>query len=375
MPDSDDYSDALDHYLSPSRHDPVKSLWEEPATRAMLDDVVAHLAMGGPLRVLDIGCGTGEGLNFLHTGARTRHRTTGRGALHYTGLDPNEAMLNAARWLHDEGDHVRFVQADMREWIPDGPFDLYLSCGVPYSHLTEAELQRVLETVFSAAVHHSRPVAVVIDVLGRYSIEWAPLWHRHRWPYRMSFFSSEQFPDTEMSTWGGDELRRVLRGAAFEAGCTLSGIDCYDRSIMVGRHTATGEFNSALPPYRRLVNDLVEPHVDVELDDLYFDLALPQAPSAVEAFFHDFAASWNSFIDQARELCCATTSREHRTTVLQPMLAHGLHRLEATSQRGLGVGHSLTAVAYTSPHHEATKPSANADRADRQSRGTSTALR
>lgn len=357
------YAGAVDHYLSPDRHDAVRVRWEEPAIRRVFDDAVSHLQLDGPLRVLDIGCGTGDGLALLRSAPQNRHRTRAPGSVDYTGLDLNEDLLSAARRLHQEDDHVRFVYGDVRDGLPAGTFDLFLSCGAPYSHLTRTELELVLGNMFTAARSAPRPVAVVVDVLGRYSIEWTTQWDRERWPYRMSFFRSDKIAEsTDMTCYSGTDLRTVIRNAADQADCPLSGIDCYDRSIMVGHHTVTSEFTPNLRPYRRLVNDLVSPDIDVDIDQLLFDVTLPDAPPPITSFFHNFSLSWNTLIAQFRDLSYAMShygripdpdrighDYDHAAAVLQPMLACGLERMEALKQSGLGVGHSLTAVAYTQP--------------------------
>ncbi|MFF9581289.1 hypothetical protein [Streptomyces achromogenes] len=66
----------------------------------------------------------------------------------------------------------------MREYIPDEPYDLYFSSGVPYSHLTPRELTDVLSRIFTAVRRNRTCSVVVVDVLGRYSIEWADRWDR-----------------------------------------------------------------------------------------------------------------------------------------------------------------------------------------------------
>ncbi|MGH3928528.1 MAG: methyltransferase domain-containing protein, partial [Pseudonocardiaceae bacterium] len=344
------YAGAVDHYLSPTRHDAVKILWEEPATRSLLDEILGQLADNPVLRVLDVGCGIGDGLSLLRSTPGSRPWTLTPDGFSYVGLDLDEQLLDVARWLHAGADNVRFEHGDIRDGAPAGTYDLYLSCGVPYSHLTKGELEQVLASLFTAARRNPHPAAIVVDVLGRYSIEWTTHWDQQRWPYRMSFFDSDQ-PATsaDMTCYSGAELKDVLRQAADLADCQLTGLVCHDRSIMVGRHTSTGEFVSDLPPYRTLVNDLFDPDRDVDYDQLLFDVALPEAPTPIAEFFHDFSHDWNALITDMGRYSLAATSRDQVTAVLQPMLASGLERLEATRQRGLGVGHSLTAVAYTQP--------------------------
>lgn len=345
---SESYSGALDHYLSPARRDAVKTRWEEPATQRVFDTALAHLPAEGPLRVLDIGCGVGDAQRLLRSAPGSQHRTLPAGSVRYTGVDLNEDLLMAARWLHGDTEDVALVCDDMREYVPD-EFDLCVSTGVPYSHLRPAELEDVLAGLFSTARDRVRPAAVVVDVLGRYSIEWTSQWQHQRWPYRMSFFATEQAAaSTEMTCYSGAELRAVISTAAERAGCQLAGIECHDRSILVGRHSSTAEFTPGLRPYRRLVNDLFHPEVEVNYDELLFEPSLPEAPEPITRFFTDYAREWNNLVTQVRELGRSTPS-EHVAGVLQPMLAAGLNRLETTWQQGLGVGHSLAALAYTQP--------------------------
>ncbi|HZD66890.1 MAG TPA: class I SAM-dependent methyltransferase [Acidimicrobiales bacterium] len=325
-------------------------MWEEPATRSFLASVVDHLGEDGGLRVFDVGCGTGDGLSLLLSMPGSQRWALDRSGFQYVGIDLDDDLLDAARRVHRAGYNARFLHADIRTGIPTDPYDLYLSCGVPYSHLTPSELEETLVKIFAAARKNPSPAAVVIDVLGRYSIEWVPQWAHQRWAYSMSFFSTDkEATATDMTFYDSESLRRLMVTAADEAGCALDGTEFFDRAIMVGRHTATGHFNSGLRPYRRLVNDLMNPEVDVRYEDLLFDVELGEAPPPVLDFFREFGHRWNALVTSTRDLAAsmAPASGVDPASVLQPMLAHGLERLEATSQPGLGVGHSLTGVAYT----------------------------
>jgi SAM-dependent methyltransferase len=300
--------------------------------------------------VLDVGCGTADGLTLLQSTPTGRRRRLAGLHFDYLGLDIDEDLLETARRLHEGDAHVSFVHGDIVDGIPDGDHDLVLSCGVPYSHLTEVELERALTLIFASAARRVRPTAVVVDVLGRYSIEWTSRWDRRRWPYRMSFFKTDRdAPSTDMTCYSGEELRTVILRAANAAGCPLEALECHDRAITVGRHTSTGEYTPQLRPYRELVNALLDPEVDVDCGELTFDVELPAAPPRISAFFAAFAQSWNELVTRFCDTQGGVRDPDHLTAVLQPMLASGLERLEATRQAGLGVGHSLTAVAFTHP--------------------------
>lgn len=347
------YAGAVDHYTSPRRRDAVKRHWEEPATRRLLQGVVSRLggAEGRPLRVLDVGCGAGGGLSLLRSTAALRDR-----ALEYVGLDLDPHLLAVARARHARDPDVAFVRGDIRDGVPVRGVDLYLSTGVPYSHLTRAELEETLAGVFGAARHHPRPVAVVIDVLGRYSVEWPDRWDRSRWTYRMSFFEGEQDPPTaRMTCYGGAELRALVERAARSADCGPVSVTCHDRSVLVGRHTSTGEYAPGLPPYRDLVNALWDPRTRVDLAELRADPDLPAGPARVDDFHARFAVAWNARLERAEARAAAARDEREIAADVQPALASELASLEAAMERGLGVGHSLTAVALVAPADRARR--------------------
>jgi SAM-dependent methyltransferase len=344
------YDGAVDHYTSSDRRDAVKRTWEEPATRRVIDTALGHLPPTSELRVLDIGCGTGEGLALLRSTPTWRRRSGTGTTLRYVGLDLDERLLEVARGLHGDDDGVTFVHGDVREGLPADDADLYLSSGVPFSHLTTGELERALTGILRAARRRPHPVAVVVDVLGRYSVEWTSRWAQRRWDYRMSFFRSDHRADsTDMTCYGGAELRAALWGAAGRAECPLSGVECSDRSVLVGRHTTTGEYTPGIRPYRELVNALHDPLAEVDLDQLRFDIRLPDAPGEILGFYAGFGAAWNALLEETRQAVRRVADPGIVAADLQPRLASRLRDLEAASQRGLGVGHSLTAVAVTRP--------------------------
>jgi SAM-dependent methyltransferase len=334
-----DYAGAVAHYASPDRRDAVKRHWEEPLLRRLLDRVLTRVDAGGqPLRVLDVGCGGGGGLTLLDG---TDHLQRTATPLEYIGLDLDPHLLELARRDHGQDPRVRFLQGDVRAGSPVDQVDLYLSTGVPYSHLTAEELEDVLEGFLTAAAARDRRTALVVDVLGRWSTEWTSRWDQQRWAYRMSFFEGDgPPPSAPMRVYDGEELLALITRAASEAGADLAELVTVDRSILVGRHSDTGEYTNG-PPYRTLINGLWDPAVTVEPDDLYVEVPATPAPARIRAFYEKHAAEWNALVGRAR-----TTGWDQPAQVA---LAEELRELEDTAQRGLGTGHSLTAVAVTRP--------------------------
>jgi SAM-dependent methyltransferase len=85
--------------------------------------------------VLDLGCGTGELTASLASGRRV------------VGADPAAAMLDVARTRPD-GDKVRWVEADARNFTIDETFDLIILTGHAFQvFLTDQDVAAVLSTI------------------------------------------------------------------------------------------------------------------------------------------------------------------------------------------------------------------------------------
>lgn len=338
------YRGASAHYLSPSRRDPVKVLSEEPVTRRVIADALAALALPGdrPVRVLDVGSGTADGFALLTRAEPGSPPPVPEERLRYVGLDLDPEMVRTAAQTV-VSPSASFVRGDVRDALPAGTFDLYLSCGVPYSHLTRDELVAALHAVFRAVASRGTRAAVIVDVLGRYSVEWQPRWHLDRWDYAMSFFAGGGPAISEpMTFYGRPELDGVVDAALAGSGARLLGRTAVDRSVLVGRHTATGTFHPGVPRFRTLVNDLVRGGGEVRPADLRFVPAAVGAPREVLEWLAGFAGRWNAEV--ARHPGTAPLAGPEAAG-----LGHALLELERAGGPGLGVGHSLTATLLVEP--------------------------
>ncbi|MQA07774.1 MAG: methyltransferase domain-containing protein [Pseudonocardiaceae bacterium] len=334
------YQGARAHYLSPRRRDPVKIRMEELVSHDIFAHAVRRLRLpaGQPLRVLDVGSGTGDGLALLTEPHGDLEPVTSGYQLRYLGLDADPTMVETARSLHP-AEGVAFEVGDIRDWPADGAFDLYLSCGVPYSHLTVDEVGKTLTSLFRQIVRAGRRAALVVDVLGRYSVEWQPNWPHTRWDYAMTFFEdTAERLEEPMKFFDRASLGAVIAAAAEDAEVRPAEVTFTDRSILVGRHTATRAFNPAIPPYRSLLNNLAQGSSAVPPSDLRFTAPRAGAPRDVLAFFREWEQRWNALLERAGE----------PDVPLDPdravELAAALLRHERQAQRGLGAGHSLTAT-------------------------------
>ena len=366
-------SKATDHYLSPSRRDGVKVNWEEPFSCMVYRKAIERTGYrsGNSLEILDVGSGTGDGISLLTSQLMKDSGLNLDDDIDYLGIDICQDMCETARSIHSHRNRVRFLQGDIRQSLPDEAFDLYLSCGVPYSHLTPAELKIALQNIFENVRRHNTQSAVVIDVLGKYSIEWVSKWNLSRWDYRMNFFQSDGEADfTPMSFYSAKDLDQLIHSAAAQVDCKISGIEFFDRSVMVGRHTSTGEFTPNLSRYRNLVNSLMDEGCTTDFEQLMFNTELGDAPAEVIDYFKTFRGWWNQLIREAAILCgdSVDSSKSNlppdfqgfsmelkqlidnsqtenvRASIIEPTLAKYLRDLEISTQKGLGVGHTLMAL-------------------------------
>lgn len=350
------YDAAVGHYLSPGREDFVKLAWERPQFGRLLSDAIAFLAASSSdlktLRVVDLGCGTGEGHNLT---AAAVSRQSRRIAFDYHGIDLSVAMQSVARRRisnHPRCIDARFTQADVRSLdFSCFPADLYLSVGGLYSHLTQAELYGVARELFQTALAATGPLVIVFDVLGRYSLDWLPLATMPHRLYSMSFFvSTAEPPSIHATFYGQAELEALLRDVIPPAlAPRLKSTTFWDRSIFVGRHSATGQYNPLLPPLRPHIDALAHSRslshgllAKMRVDDERIGLDRVELPNDVRWRIISKCERWNTTLDELA-----------RNETINCSLA--CERLRAVDQEddrnGLGIGHSLTAVLMFDADH------------------------
>ncbi|MDJ0800555.1 MAG: class I SAM-dependent methyltransferase [Calothrix sp. MO_167.B12] len=369
------YKKAVNHYLSPKRKDSVKTQWEEKFSLAVIGSAIKKLEerySPKSLRVMDFGCGLGEGFFLVQNALNSINLS--KKEVSYLGLDNSQDMVNVASEQWESSPNVNFQVNDFRYEIPDQPTDIYLSCGVPYSHLSQTEAKGTLGKICRRIKENKTQSLIVVDVLGRYSIEWITKWGESRWDYRMSFVKDgkDQKPMV-MTCYYAPEIKKIVEQAAQQENCEIQEIEFCDRSIMAGRHTSTLEYNPHIPPYREVINSLYNSERTTNFQEILFTSPLPPAPSEVHEFFAKFSGMWNQLVKEAADFCGENLEisetielpepfsklraelsqyednkhdKSFRAHVIEPTLANYLYQLESTLQPGLGVGHTLIALIY-----------------------------
>jgi len=385
------------------KYDNVRTYWEDRITRAAVGPLVnecdrAIHAAGRRVRILDLGCGAGQGYELLtridqtglNLGDAMRFVLPAARVGLYLGLDVSESMVEQGLTNYEGFRNVDFRQADLRDGISvlasELPFDMYFSSYGALSHLDGAHLKRCLVQI----VKHASPGAlVVLDLMGRYSLEWPGYWNMVSEDetvrsYSMSYLYDEaerRSNDVETFSirfWTGEEVRDLCRELSADTGVAVEAAEVLDRSIFVGRHVDTREYGCRLPPLRSLVNRLYEQNHRTRIEHLRVKVRPTSSHESVERFFETFACSWNRVIDFTLErltgarvdlaaladwdtfpaplqVALRTMDRtidaaaridvaDTRANIVEPQLAYVLQRLEYERQRGLGCGHGLVAI-------------------------------
>jgi SAM-dependent methyltransferase len=331
------------------KKDNVRKYWEDVFIKTGIRPAVEPLLRAlGKLRVVDLGAGSGEGLELLmHIPSARPLESSYPFLLHedhvevYEGVDLSPAMVAQGTANYRGKRHARFLEADLSEGFPrpgEAPFHVYFSSYCSLSHLTVNELERLSEQIFAHAAHGS---LVIYDVFGRYSPEWPIYWERNadeQLPYNMAYLlpPEEQDPATvdwfHVTYWTGEELIRSIQRASRAAGVQVNVLTLKDRSIFVGRHMDTCFFKPVRFAVRNQVNRLFDWGYRGETPELGLDLSYladwrNPCPEA-ERRIRDYHATWSSVTGALDALMRDDNARVRELTGSSPdVLAEDLQML------------------------------------------------
>lgn len=387
------------------KYDNVRLFWEDQLTRHWLRPHIAALvgqcrSLERGVRIMDLGCGAGQGYELLtkidkHDLDLSLHHDrvlTSDDMDIYLGLDLSQAMVDKGNELFASMPNVRFRQADLRDGLAaikddKASFDIYFSSYGSFSHLSSMHLRKLLVDIW----HHGRDGSlVVLDLLGRYSMEWPCYWMLDPedgdefLDYSMSYLNTEFGMGVEVDHfplrfWTGAEVEQLVRGISAEFAGELAVLGKFDRSILVGRHVDTQEYNPNAKPIRRAVNRLHEDYMRTDLERLLVERSsLPQHPDPqVDRLFDQLYEDWNRLIQFCERRLAnqvTTVPRENwpafsvqlqfammtmdrvindtgwmyhgdpRANIIEPQLGYALRSLESGVQKGIGCGHGLVTV-------------------------------
>ena len=152
-----------------------------------------------------------------------------------------------------------------------------------------------------------------------------------------------------------------------------------DRSVLVGRHMNTGEYNPHVSPLRQVVSSLHEFNQRTDLNKLLFDYIPQVGHPRLNRFFDEFQMAWNAVVMAAIEALSHWQDAEKlqedppeeypeivqqsiRTirdvvrnvrwfrmgdplaNIVEPQLGYILRNLETDLQQGLGAAHAVVGI-------------------------------
>jgi SAM-dependent methyltransferase len=391
------------------KYDNVRRFWEDQVSavflRRALHDLMEWKGQRQQgVRILDLGCGSGDGYDLI-MGVATREPGINEymvGALtedmlrEYVGLDLNEDLIRQAEDFYGGNAKMRFVQDDLSDGLPpavmkdEPPFDFYFTSFGTLSHFHDEQNVKIIADI----CRHAPEYALFMgDWLGRYSYEWQDLWHHpvgeeYFMDYRISYIYPEEERDkVEVSSFplrliSRDEIAQIVERASREAGVEIRPLVYYDRSIFIGRHMDTGDYNRNCPKLRGPVNSLFESYVRTDLESLLVDYVPRHGFDYLNNFFEMFFLSCNTLVKYTISLLAQydcergimgpvpeilpfypeplkdameTMRRvvegvgwlkygDVRANVIESHLGYSLRKLEMELQPGTGMGHGLIGI-------------------------------
>lgn len=385
------------------KYDNVRRLWEDEVMRLFLQPHLQRLAdrkkqQGTGLRILDLGCGSGDGYELLigvkrgDTGLASHSNIAIEPGLleSYKGIDLNPGLIAQANAIYGHNHNMAFVESDFNklDLEADEPYDLYSASYGTLSHNGHEHNARLLAKL---AQHGRNGSIIVADWLGRYSYEWQTLWSnnlsREQWmDYLISYiYTEEERKHRELSRLtlallSHQEVLDIIASARRQSKVKIRLRRLFDRSVLVGRHIDTRDYNPHAQPLRQRVNSLFEPNIRTDLEGLVVNYVPKDGFPAVNDFYTMFQSSWNTLVgyviallrhfDSAKASPRPETERHHpralraamaemrrliaavyrsgigdaRANIIEPNLGYALRKLEMSLQRGIGCGHGLVAI-------------------------------
>lgn len=385
------------------KYDNVRRFWEDQLTgiflRPILNELVNYKRKRlERLRILDLGCGGGDGFDLIM--AVTERDPSLYDYIHqaittdmlqdYLGVDVNDNLLEQAHEYYGENPKMRFEKADLSKGLPfkenEPPFDIYLSSYGTMSHFRDAQ---AVDIICDICEHAPDKAIFIGDWLGRYSYEWQELWHKspheeYFMDYRISYIyppeerDREDIPVFSLRLMTKGEIMAIIDQVQERTGISIRPITFVDRSIMVGRHLETGDYNKYCPDLRQPINSLFETYSRTDLEQLLVDYVPRQGFGPINNFFDSFFMSTNTLIEKTiamlagfengnvdvrvepyyPEPLIAAIKTMHqvveaagqleygdpRANIIEPRLAYSLRKLEMTMAPGTGMGHSLVGI-------------------------------
>ena len=297
------------------KKDNVRKFWEDVFVKLVCRPFIENsISDDKKLRILDLGCGSGEGFELLtHIPTSQNSKCSPRDFVlkpgdieMYMGVDISPSMIAQGRTNYRDFGNVSFECGNLEDGLSHAilsnkPFDIYFSSYGSVSHLHPNALQMLFERVFKHAANGS---ILLFDTHGKFSPSWPKYWAEIKTmlPYTMSYLvpgdkrKEENVEWFNLCYWSVDELKNILNKAAKGAGVEVNLLYMLDRSIYVGRHVDTGLLSGKALPLRYQVNRLLDHGYRGEVEHLRIELShLEKYKKSIDQKI------WNRLIDYQRK--------------------------------------------------------------------------
>ncbi len=379
------------------KYDNVRRFWEDEITclflKPHLEDIRKHAESAERgVRILDLGCGSGDGYELLTSAADRKaasseqdNRLLPDNSIEtYLGIDINPGLLEQGRAVFRKNERVQFQEGSFSEGLPlaegEKPFDLYLSTYGTFSHCTDKESIKLLADI---ADHANQGAIVVSDWLGWQAYEWQNLWTEtlaedQVMQYIISYLTdpeekeNTEFDPFELRLMNKNTIQAIVNNAAQQSNNNLKLLSTFDRSVFIGRHMETGDYYPKPQPIRWVMNSLLEQGLRTDLKRAFIKYEPRQGFQAANSYFEQLVRCWNSLVQYVSEIMAGNNVfppagppalqraagtmqqlvrataildlEDVRANIIEPQLAYQLRGLEAELQKGEGRAHGIVAI-------------------------------
>jgi hypothetical protein len=293
---------------------------------------------------------------------------------------------------------MRFQQADLTKGLPmeDGEklFDMYFTSYGTCSHFNDDEM--LIKLLAQIAKKTEDYCIIVLDFLGRYSYEWQNLWRNdieniQNMDYVVSYIYDKEGREKKRKKLQHLNLRLVSKAeilnitneASRRAETTVKPLGFFDRSIFVGRHMDTMEYNSFAQSIRQAVNSLHESNTRTELNSLIVNYIPKEGFDFINNYFEHLQMCWNTLVKYTNNLLSLYDEKKGkyvdelpsipssyppvlknmiermikiiegigwlnvglpRENVIEPQLGYALRTIMNSLQKGEGCSHSIVGI-------------------------------
>ena len=163
-----------------------------------------------------------------------------------------------------------------------------------------------------------------------------------------------------------------------ETGVEIKPIGFFDRSILVGRHLETGDYNRHCQDLRLPINSLFESYTRTDLERLMINYVPRDGFAYLNNFYESFFMCCNTLVEHTIAMLAGLNDGETETriepfypeplkdaiksmrgvveaasmlrfgdpraNIIEPQLGYSLRKLEIDLQPGTGMGHSLVGI-------------------------------